>query len=434
MGESAKNILSKSQLHRDSPEIGANIVTITIAGTHCVTRVTHKHLSTPTERRVRRRPSAERRSYYDFFGDLLLEVRGSGGRSTDQFRSMYGYFEVPVPVRSPDVVVEQTTDDLVLERAFGGPNDQYGWTGDRFVVRHGSEYMAVRPGWDHIWVTPNFEPYYATYPVEFRLRQKLATEGRALVHASGVERDGRAVVFPAWRSAGKTNTLLSLLREGDGFLADDRLWMGTDGTVRGYPLALNVHRRNVQSFPEVEVESAGIERRIRGWIDSHVQDRFGDGRSVPEKAISFLSEQFVASSGRDFVDVETLFPTTRYVEEAPVADVVLLSSAPNATSVSIQPITAREMSAAVAAIDHYEWNQRLGGYFRAYDALVEQGSAVDELTRVVEMEHQVLRDLFERVGTYRLEIPRESDWHSTGIDRAVVDLVTSVRDTSRTVP
>ncbi|MFD1515493.1 hypothetical protein [Halomarina rubra] len=393
--------------------------------------MTYERLDSPTGRDGLGRRLAGARSYYDLYGRLLLEVRGEGGRAVEQFRSMYRRFEVPAPARRPDVVVERTTDDRVAERAFGGPNDHYGWTGESFVVRRGSEYMAVRPGWDHIAVTPNFEPFDATYPVEFRLRQRLVEEGRALVHASGVERDGVATVFPAWRSAGKTNTLLSLLGDGCGFLADDRLWLGADGTAWGYPLAVNVHPRNVQSFPGVEVEHEDVESRVREWADQHIQDRFGSGESVAEKALSFLSERFVASSGRNFLDIETAFPEVEYVEEAPVANVVLLCASPTAERVTVEPVPAREVAAAITAIDHYEWNQRLAEYFRAYDALVGD-AAVEELAHVVEREEQIVGDVLQHVDTYRAAIPQHLDWAASGLDRAVADAVRTIQDRQRT--
>ncbi|MGM0718238.1 MAG: hypothetical protein ACQET5_13950, partial [Halobacteriota archaeon] len=165
-----------------------------------------------------------RRHYFDFFGSVLLEVRGDGGRSTQQFYTMFDHFEVENPEREPDIVVERTTEEPEPDAVLGDPSDHYGWTGDRFVVRNGSNFMTVEPGWDHIYVSPNWEPFLATYPVEFRIRQELVKEDRALVHASGIELNGETTLFPAWRGGGKTNTLLSMLREGAGYLSDDRLW------------------------------------------------------------------------------------------------------------------------------------------------------------------------------------------------------------------
>jgi hypothetical protein len=376
----------------------------------------------------------QRRSFYDLFGELLLEVRGEGGRSTEQFRRAYRRFAVAAPTRRPDVVVERATETAPVDRTLGGERDHYGWTGDRFVVRSGSEFMAVDPGWRHVRVSPDWEPFYATYPVEFHLRRRLVDRDRALVHASGVERDGTTTLFPAWRGAGKTNTLLSLLRDGGGFLADDRLWVGSDGVARGYPLALNLHPRNARSFPTVDFGHDSAERRLRTLVDERVQQRFGTGRSLAARGLSTLSAQLVRVSTRDFVDVEALLPGVECVDASPVDDVVFLDAAPAATGVTVEPVSVAEALATATAISHHEWDARLAAYFHAHDALVPSGTAVAELERVVAAERRILGEFFEGVETYRATVPRERDWSERGVDRAVVRAVESLREPERSTP
>jgi hypothetical protein len=364
--------------------------------------------------------------YYDFFDELILEIRGEGGRSTGQFRTMYDHFAVREPDRDPDIVVERTTEDLSVETVLGDPNDHYAWTGDRFVVRSGAEYMAVEPGWDHIYVTPDWEPFYAIYPVEFHLRRNVAADGRALVHASGVELDGTTTLFPAWRGAGKTNTLLSLLRAGGNFLADDRLWIGRDGSVRGFPLSVNLQPYNVQSFPEIRPRSDDLKGGLRRRLSQRISETVDPGGSIVAKAVTFLNRYYLKEQRRQFTDVSALFPTAEYVDRATVDNVVFLQAAPNATEVSLEAISTEQAVTTTQAISSYEWNARLEEYFRAYDSLVPGGSAVERLTDVVEAERRVFAGLFDDVGTYRLSIPRESNWDETGIDSAVVDAVRSL--------
>jgi hypothetical protein len=364
--------------------------------------------------------------YYDFFGELLLEVRGEGGRSTGQFRTMYDHFEVTGPVDDPDMVVERTTEELFLETVLGDPDDHYGWTGDRFVVRSGSDYMAVEPGWEHVYVTPDWEPFYAIYPVEFQLRRNVVADGKALVHASGVELDGKTTLFPAWRGAGKTNTLISLLLAGGNFLADDRLWVGTDGSVRGFPLSVNLQPYNVQSFPEIEPQDDRSDTSFRRQISQRIEESVDPSGSIFEKAITFLNRYYLKDRSRRFTDVSTLFPSAEYVDYSDVDDIVVLRAAPEATDVSVEPISTAEAVTETQAISHYEWNGRLEEYFRAYDALVPGGSAVERLHDVVEAEERVFTDLFESVGTYRLSVPRDPNWNESGVDQAVVDAVRSL--------
>lgn len=364
-----------------------------------------------------------KRNYYDFSGNLLLEVRGEGGRSTQQFRTMYHHFEVPQPDREPDMVVERTTEQLSCETVLGDPTSHYGWTGDRFVIRSGSDYMAVEPGWNHIYVTPDWEPFYAIYPVEFRIRQHVLDSETALVHASGVTLDGETTLFPAWRGGGKTNTLLSLLREGADYMADDRLWVSADGEAQGFPLSVNLQPYNIDSFPEIEITHDNVKDEARAMAYQFIDERVNKAGSVFEKGIHFLNNKFLKDTHRSFTDVGSLFPQSSYVDRSSVDNIVFLQAAPSNESVRVEPISIDDAVSAVSAISFYEWNERLEEYFRAYDALVPGGTMVAELQAVVDAEERIFRSLFEGVETYRGWIPRKADWGASGTDQEVVSAI-----------
>lgn len=367
-----------------------------------------------------------KRQSFDFFGSVLLEVRGDGGRSTQQFYTMFDHFAVDDPGREPDVVVERTTEEPDLDAVLGDPSDHYGWTGDRFVVRNGSNFMTVEPGWDHIYVSPNWEPFLATYPVEFRIRQELAKEGRALIHASGIELDGETTLFPAWRGGGKTNTLLSLLREGAGYLSDDRLWVGTDGTALGYPLSVNLQPYNIRSFPEIEVGHDDLQDYVRDEVSQFVEMNVNASDGVVQKVISFLNERYLQENSREFTDVSTVFPGSQHVPESTVDNVVALRAAPNSAHVAVEEMPSEQMVREIDAISYYEWNEVLKEYFLAYDVLCPGPSFADKLDDVVEAEEDAFRELCEGVDTYQAWIPRTADWKADGIDREVVDRIESL--------
>lgn len=366
-----------------------------------------------------------RRHYYDFFGSVLLEVRGDDGRSTQQFYTMFDHFNVKDPDREPDIVVERTTETIEPDTVLGDPSDYYGWTGDRFVVRNGSNYMAVEPGWDHIYVSPDWEPFFATYVVEFRIRQELVRDGRALVHASGVELNGETTLFPAWRGGGKTNTLLSLLREGANYLSDDRLWVGDDGGAIGYPLAVNLQPYNVKSFPEIEPQHDGIQEYARDEVSTFLEMNLNSS-SIVHQGINFLNAKFLQENGREFTDLSEVFPRSDHVAESTVDNVVALTAAPNGNHVSVEEISAERMTSEVNAISYYEWNELLEEYFRAYDALCPGPSIADQLEDVIDAEEGVFRRLFEDVDTYQAWIPRTADWNEQEIDRELIESIESL--------
>ncbi|WP_241154949.1 hypothetical protein [Halorubrum sp. CSM-61] len=338
---------------------------------------------------------------------------------------MYDQFATDTPIDDPDLVIEETTADVEAEIVLGDPDDNYGWTGEEFVIQTESNFMAVEPGWEHLRVTPGFEPFYAIYPMEFRIRQERAERGQALIHASGVRHEGQTTLFPAWRGAGKTNTLLSLLREGADILSDDRLWVGGDGTAVGYPLGVNLQRYNIGSFSEIEPKYETATERLRGEVYDFIDERFDRSGSLPEKAVDFLNEAYL-DSGREFVNIPELYPQSAYLEESSVDNVVFLEAAPGTDTLSLERISTETAMSTTSAICNFEWDGRLREYFHAYDSLVSDGSMVAALDAVIERERAAFRTLFDDVATYRADVPRERDWGEQGLDAAIAETITSL--------
>ena len=366
------------------------------------------------------------RRYYDFFGDLLVAVVGDGGRTSTQYRRMYDQFLTDSPSRDPDLVIEEASGEIDSETVLGDPTDHYGWTGEEFLVYSRGDYMAVEPGWEHIRVTPGFEPFYSIYPMEFEIRRRRVEQGQALIHASGVTLDGQTTLFPAWRGAGKTNTLLALLRNGADFLSDDRLWVGADGSARGYPLGVNLQPYNLESFTEIDPEYDTFQDRLRHDVHEFIDKRVSRGHSLPHTAIGYLNNAFLDDNDRDFVDVTTLYSDASDVDRASVDNVLFLEAAPNAETISAAQISTEAAMAATSAICNYEWDGRLREYFHAYDSLVEGGTMVETLDAVVRREREIFRELFDDVVVYRARVPRKRDWTDHGLDRAIVETVRSL--------
>jgi hypothetical protein len=366
------------------------------------------------------------RHHYEFFGELLVAVAGEGGRTARQYRQMYDHYRVDSPDREPDVVIEETDLAPEPEVVLGDPESHYGWTGEEFVVRNGDDVMLVEPGWDRLRVSPGFEPFNSVYPVEFWIRRRKAEAGRALLHASAVRIDGRTTLFPAWRSAGKTNTLLSLLQDGADFLSDDRLWVGADGTALGYPLWATLQPFNAESFEEISRNHDSLQDRLRFKTHEFIDGLVEQGASRPETAIALLNESLLGENGREFVDITSIFAGADTVERAEVDNVMFLEAAPGAEQVMTERISTDRAVAAASAISNFEWDGQLREYFHAYDSLVEGGAMVEALDEVIRQERTVFRELFEGVPTYRARVPREHDWSALGLDDAMADTVAAL--------
>ena len=64
----------------------------------------------------------------------------------------------------------------------------------------------------------------------------LLANGATLVHSAGVEKNGKAYIFPSWGGVGKTASIAKLVREeGYHLLGDDLTILKTDGSVLAFP-------------------------------------------------------------------------------------------------------------------------------------------------------------------------------------------------------
>jgi hypothetical protein len=70
------------------------------------------------------------------------------------------------------------------------------------------------------------------------------------LHSSGIAKNEKITLFPAWRNTGKTNTILDLCQKGYSFCGDD-FCVVKNKTAYLYPKSLNLFSYNLKSFPNV---------------------------------------------------------------------------------------------------------------------------------------------------------------------------------------
>lgn len=100
----------------------------------------------------------------------------------------------------------------------------------RYFHTHG------RPG--SIYYVKRFV-YYIYMPM---LQLALLRKGASLAHCSAIEKNGRAVIFPAWGGVGKTSIMSRFLDEGWRFVSDDSCVVCDDGTVFTHPLPMHIYK------------------------------------------------------------------------------------------------------------------------------------------------------------------------------------------------
>lgn len=351
----------------------------------------------------------------NFYDEYFVEIRGERGVA-EKLKKTYQHFAVSDSNREPDLVCEVTTEEPELDTVLGGPDDHYGRAGDRFVIRKWEDFMSIDSDWSHIYTNPDNIHHHIAYIIEFEVRKRMAEEKRAIIHASGVQIDGKTLLFPAWRYTGKTNTMITLLRAGGDYLSDDRVWVDTDGTVQGYPLPVNMMPSNIESFPHLATMTS--EQRARTRISEFIYDTIEMDRSLVDKVLYFLTEFYIENDfDRELLTIDELVPGSRYVESADIDGVILLRTTfEHDRRVEIEELPAEEAATDLSTISYYEWNERLMESFRAFDSLFSSSNRTEELDSLMDAEDRIFLDVLETVPTYRAHIPREKDWTETGIE------------------
>jgi len=135
------------------------------------------------------------------------------------------------------------------------------WAMPGELFLNGSRGMSIHVAFDgqdlasSEHVTVSFEDAYQEYWVIQHLLEPLCLllglrRGIAFVHASALRLAGRAVLLAGWTKIGKTQILLDLSSQIEGFLADDWTPIG-HGLLWSFPMPMRLSQANMESHPEL---------------------------------------------------------------------------------------------------------------------------------------------------------------------------------------
>jgi hypothetical protein len=107
------------------------------------------------------------------------------------------------------------------------------------------------------------------------LTELLKTQCLYTIHATALEKNGRAVLIPGSSGRGKTTCCISLMRAGYRCLSDDHPLVRENGTgleVLAFPEKIDVTETSIQFFPELREAQALLRRGV--WKRSFFPDEF----------------------------------------------------------------------------------------------------------------------------------------------------------------
>lgn len=201
--------------------------------------------------------------YLDILGLVQFEVRGEGETLRNYLQYEYSILEVEqLGQREPDFVIH-LVDDVSSEEESVHVRGPVSYDDDGVYLQHrlpddDPEYNTFRIDFDalgrkscHISCDRGFNPHFFAIIVDYLIHIHLLEHGATYCHSCAFEYDGKVIVCPAWRQVGKTNLLLSFLREDVSYIADDWCVLTEDGRVHALPKRLNLLYYNFKQYPEL---------------------------------------------------------------------------------------------------------------------------------------------------------------------------------------
>lgn len=354
-----------------------------------------------------------------FWGEY--DIRVDDGVS-ERLERLYGGFATDRAI-DPSLELEAASIPAA-EQALGLGSEYLGRSGETFVWHRSDGGIAVDGDWTRLAVEPGCHAFRLVWLVEWGLRRALVEEGYAMIHASAVRYDGETILFPARRRVGKTNTMLTYLERGADYLADDRLFVGSDGTARGFPTPVNLLPYNVRHFPEL---ASHISNEQLFWLAEKIDALADAGSTDLHTILSFVNRKYLKDRTWQYrAAPEQLFERTDVVTESAADKVVLLRLNNARSTPSITEIESDQMSTTLDAINAYEWNDDLEELVRGHDALFPaRESKRAQHRRLIRRERAVLEECCDSVPTYLLEVPGEEHW-SEEVKEAIFREVASV--------
>lgn len=216
--------------------------------------------------------------YYSINELVTFSISGPG-KKVDYVNRQYSYFQCKEPLKSVDIEVRVGgfDENIILGNEYEVVNRKYRVCGDAIyaedsykVARWKFLIAGLRKEKTTIFFEGNYWGYYILYKffIEPVIRLKLNDKGYFMIHSSAAFVEGRAFVFPASPSVGKTSTMLNWLHSGMGFIADEYTII-KDNQVYSYPTPLRLHDYNLKANPYICDDMSIMDKLqicIRTWI------------------------------------------------------------------------------------------------------------------------------------------------------------------------
>lgn len=353
---------------------------------------------------------------FEFAGECIVEIEGDTTSSLGEDLFRY-YSKLQTKTDEPAAISCSIRPvDPTPDRILGDPETYFGRQGDQFIDKRSGGVVVIDNDLDSIVCSPGARSYFVKRYLEYRVRERMIEQDIALLHGSGFRFNDTVTVLPAWRHTGKTNTMISFLREGGDYISDDRVWVTPSGDVRGFPIPVNMLPYNLDSFPSL-TEWTTIEK-ARNKASEILSEWIVPRRSLPDNALHFFNMYYLEPDS-EYRYIDEMIPSTSYIDRETIDQLVFLQ-ATSGDTVQIESLSEADATDLLTAISHYEWNADMQELMNAYNALFpDDDGKIEQIESLVSKENDIFASLVDSVDIKMMRLPREEDWREKDLTAQV---------------
>jgi hypothetical protein len=213
-------------------------------------------------------------------------------------------------------------------------------------------------------------------------------KGASFTHSSAIEKEGNAILFPAWGGIGKTGLMSSFLSEGWQFLSDDLCLIDEKGAANLHPLPMHLYKYHEIQNPEL------IQNMFKqlSFNDRLVWKIFG----YVKKADRLVR----------WVNPEKVFGLEKISEEGKIAEVIHLHRHQNVDGFLLEEVSASELAGLMTSTILDEINN-LASYSIIYNS-VHKSDFIPDISDLYNKISSIYINGMSDSKCYKLSIPEKA--------------------------
>ena len=242
-----------------------------------------------------------------------------------------------------------------------------------------------------VWYEPGVPGDWVLYTIEPLINWK----DKCFLHCGAVEKDGKAIIFPAEGGVGKTTMAIYLVSRGYNYLSDDWLVAGKDG--KAYPFYKTIH-----VFDYNLKKDRPMAKRVLGWkrFGVFVRIRLLElfQKLVPHRFVRIFVERFMPIFS---IDIEKLHPNAKIGSVTPIDKVYWLKKDYTISKPYLKAVGSKEVADKLAHMTALETHH----FYKNYLEWVYTNSEQKSIQNKIEKDKKILEGAFSKAENYELFVP-----------------------------